>query len=129
MRTTNILSALAITGLLFACGKSETKSTDKPATTDKAPASNGDRIAISVTEKGFEPENVSVPSGKPVTLVFTRKTDSTCAKEVVIPLDGNKIEKALPLNEPVAIDVTFPKAGQVTYACGMDMVKGTVVVQ
>lgn len=129
MRTTNILSALAITGLLFACGKSETKSTDMPTTTDKAPVSSADRIAISVTEKGFEPENVSVPSGKPVTLVFTRKTDSTCAKEVVIPLDGNKIEKALPLNEPVAIDVTFPKAGQVTYACGMDMVKGTVVVQ
>ena len=109
-----------------ACSKSEPK-----ATTDNKPAppTSGDRIAISVTEKGFEPDNVSVPGGKPVTLVFTRKTDSTCAKEVVIPLEGKKIEKALPLNEAVAIDVTFPKAGQITYACGMDMVKGTVVVQ
>lgn len=126
---TRILSALAIAALAVACSKSETKSTgDKPATTDKAPAAS-DRIAISVTDKGFEPENVSVPSGRPVTLVFTRKTDSTCAKEVVIPLDGQKIEKKLPLNEAVAVEVTFPKAGQITYACGMDMVKGTVVVQ
>jgi plastocyanin domain-containing protein len=125
-----VLSTLAIAALSVACSKSETKSAgDKPATTDKAPAPAADRVAISVTEKGFEPENVSVPSGKPVTLVFTRKTDSTCAKEVVIPLDGQKIEKKLPLDEAVAVEVTFPKAGQITYACGMDMVKGIVTVQ
>ena len=70
-----------------------------------------------------------MPSGKPITLVFTRKIDSTCAKEVIIPLDGEKIEKKLPLNEAVAVEVTFPKAGQVTYACGMDMLKGVVTVQ
>lgn len=120
-----VLSVLAIASFVVACSKSEPKSAgDKPP-----PPATGDRIAISVTEKGFEPENVSVPSGKPVTLVFTRKTDGTCAKEVVIPLDGKKIEKPLPLNEPVAIAVTFPKAGQITYACAMDMVKGVVVVQ
>ena len=113
-----LVGALAFASIV-ACGKSEKKPTP--------PAS--DRIAISVTENGFEPENVSVPGGKPVTLVFTRKTDSTCAKEVVIPLEGTKIEKPLPLDEAVAIEVTFPKAGSITYACGMDMVKGTVIVQ
>lgn len=127
--TMKLLSTLAIASLAVACSKSETKSSDRPAATDKAPAPAGDRIAISVTDKGFEPENVAVPSGKPVTLVFTRNTDSTCAKEVVIPIEGQKIEKKLPLNEAVAVEVTFPKAGQITYACGMDMVKGTVVVQ
>ena len=126
---TSILSALAIAGLMGACSKSENKSADKPAPADRAPPAMGDRIAISVTEKGFEPENVSVPSGKPVTLVFTRKTDSTCAKEVVIPVEGQRIEKKLPLDEAVAIEITFPKAGQITYACGMDMIKGVVTVQ
>lgn len=130
MTKTGILSALAIAGLVFACNKSENKSGGKPAATDKAPPTTaGDRIAISVTEKGFEPDNVSVPSGKPVTLVFTRKTDSTCAKEVIISIEGQKIEKKLPLDEAVAVEVTFPKAGQVTYACGMDMFKGVVTVQ
>lgn len=148
MTTTKIVIAfaLALAGLATACGKSDTA---QNAPTGKAPADNppadkvptentpadrasapaADRVSISVTEKGFEPENVSVPSGKPVTLVFTRTTDSTCAREVVIPLDGQKIEKKLPLNEAVAVEVTFPKAGQITYACGMDMIKGVVTVQ
>lgn len=39
--------------------------------------------------------------------MFTRKTDITCAEEVVIPLDGQKIEKELPLNEAVAVELTF----------------------
>jgi len=88
-----VLSVLAIAGLAVACSKSEKSTGNKPPPT--APAVTGDRVAISVTDKGFEPENVSVPSGKPVTLVFTRKTDGTCAKEVVIPFDGQKIEKKL----------------------------------
>lgn len=120
--TTMILGVLGVS----ACSKSEPK-----VTTDNslATTTRGDRIAISVTERGFEPDNVSVPGGEPVTLVFTRTTDSTCAKEVVIPIDGKSIEKPLPLNEAVAIEVTFAQAGQITYACGMDMVKGTVVVR
>ena len=36
-------------------------------------------IAIAVTEKGFEPEAVTVPAGKPVTLLVTRQTTKTCA--------------------------------------------------
>jgi hypothetical protein len=30
---------------------------------------------------------------------------------------------------PVEIAATFPKAGKLGYACGMDMIKGTVVVE
>ena len=29
----------------------------------------------------------------------------------------------------VAVEVTFPKPGQITYACGMDMLKGVITVQ
>lgn len=64
------------------------------------------------------------------TLVFERKSDQTCAKQVVIKMaDGSKIEKDLPLNTPVEIAATFPTAGKLGYACGMDMVKGTITVQ
>ena len=88
------------------------------------------RLDIQVTEKGFEPDAINVPAKKPVTLVFTRKTDSTCTKSVVLKLDdGKKIEKELPLNKAVEIAVTFPKAGRLGYACSMDMNKGTIVVQ
>jgi plastocyanin domain-containing protein len=93
-------------------------------------AGGGARVEIAVTDKGFEPGDVTVPAGKPVTLVFDRKTDQTCAKQVVLDTgDGKKIEKDLPLNTPVEIATTFPKAGKLGYACAMDMMKGTITVQ
>ena len=100
------------------------------AAADQAPTTKPTRLEIAVTKKGFEPESVTVPAGKPVTLVFTRKTQATCTKQIVLTLaDGTKIERALPLDTAVEIPVTFPKAGKLGYACGMDMNKGVIVVQ
>jgi plastocyanin domain-containing protein len=99
------------------------------ASADTTPTKTS-RIEIAVTKRGFNPDNISVPANKPVTLVFTRKTDSTCTKSVVLTLDdGKKVEKDLPLDKPVEVAVTFPKAGKLSYACSMDMVKGIIVVQ
>ena len=96
---------------------------------DKKASVDASQVQIAVTQKGFEPDSVAVPAGKPVTIVFTRKTEQTCAKKVVLTLgDGKKIEKDLPLDTPVEIAATFPKAGTLGYACGMDMMKGTIVV-
>ena len=88
------------------------------------------RFDIQVTRSGFEPANITVPAKQPVRLVFTRKTDMTFTKSVVISLDdGKKIEKELPLDTPVSIDLTFPKAGKLAYACSMNMAKGVIVVR
>jgi plastocyanin domain-containing protein len=46
---------------------------------------------------------------------------------VVFPSLG--IRRALPLNEPVAIDFTPARGGDVAFTCGMQMLHGTVVVQ
>ena len=88
------------------------------------------RIAITVGRRGFEPGDITVAAKQPVTLVFTRTTDATCAKSVVVVVDDKtKIEKPLPLDKAVEIPVTFPRAGKLSYACSMDMVKGTITVQ
>jgi plastocyanin domain-containing protein len=88
------------------------------------------RFEVSVTTKGFEPDAITVPARTPVVLVFTRKTDATCTKSVVLTLDdGKKVERELPLGKPVELEVTFPKAGKLGYACSMDMTKGVIVVQ
>ena len=84
-------------------------------------------VAIDVTDRGFVPAAAKVHAGEPVTLVVTRKTDATCAKEIVIADEG--IRKDLPLNEPVRIEFTPTKQGDVLYVCGMGMVTGTLVVQ
>jgi plastocyanin domain-containing protein len=97
-----------------------------PALADSRPQ----RLAIAVTTKGFEPDAITVPAKKPLTLVFTRKTEATCTKTIVVKLgDGKTIERELPLDKPVEIAVTFPKAGKLGYACSMDMNRGTIVVQ
>ena len=115
--------------LLTACNKKD-ESAPKPTPAAPTKSADGTRFDIKVTEKGFEPADVAVPVGKPVTLVFERKTDQTCAKQVVLTMDdGKKIEKQLPLNTPVELAATFAKAGKLGYACGMDMIKGNIVVQ
>ena len=103
----------------------------KPAKeTATATAKKGEKVEISVTDKGFEPDKVTVKKGESVELVFTRKTDKTCIKEVVLDTGApKKIQKALPLNKPVTIKTKFAKAGSLSYACNMNMFSGTVTVQ
>ncbi len=84
------------------------------------------RVAIQVTEDGFVPASVTVPAGKPVTLVVTRTTDNTCATTMV--MKAMNIRQKLPLNEAVEVTFTPKEPGTLDYACGMDMVKGKVVV-
>ena len=88
------------------------------------------QIDIAVTEVGFEPKKVTVKRGEDVTLAFTRKTDKTCAKEVIVYVnDKNKVEKQIPLNQVVPVTVMFSKSGELRYACGMNMLGGVIVVQ
>jgi plastocyanin domain-containing protein len=82
---------------------------------------------VAVTEKGFEPSSITVRSNVPAKITFTRKTDATCATEVVVP--EYNIKRALPLNQPVTVEFTPKKAGEIAFACGMNMLKGKVVVQ
>jgi hypothetical protein len=83
-------------------------------------------IEIAVTEKGFEPSHVTVAAGQPLKLVVTRRTDATCAKEIVIP-DAH-LEARLPLGTPVTLTFTPKNAGTIRYACGMYMITGILEV-
>ena len=103
------------------------------ASADTAPKKNAkdpSRIEITVNKRGFDPGEVHVPANKPLTLVFTRTTEQTCTKSVVLTLDdGKKLERELPLDQAVEVPVTFKKAGNLSYACSMDMTKGIIVVK
>ena len=93
-------------------------------------AAESRRIDISVTEMGFSPDKIAVKKDEAISLVFTRKTDKTCAKDVIIHVnDKEKIEKVLPLNTPVTVETKFSKPGDIRFACGMNMVSGVIQVQ
>lgn len=83
------------------------------------------KVEMSVTEKGFEPQNIRVKKGLPVTLVITRKTDITCATEIVI--DEHKIKTPLPLNKAVTVTFTPSKTGALKYGCAMNKMIGGVI--
>ena len=85
------------------------------------------RVSISVTDKGFQPPVVNVKAGSPVTLVVKRVEQRTCATELVLKEHG--INQPLPLNEEVEITFTPTQSGDLTYACAMDMYRGTIHVQ
>ena len=82
---------------------------------------------VVVSEQGYEPAKVTLRAGTPARITFERTTDKTCGMEVVFP--SLNIKRALPLNDPVVIDFTPVKSGDIAFACGMNMLHGTVVVQ
>ena len=82
---------------------------------------------VVVNEQGYEPAKVTLRAGTPARITFVRTTDKTCGTEVVFP--SLNIKRALPLNEPVVIEFTPTKSGDIAFACGMNMLHGTIVVQ
>jgi plastocyanin domain-containing protein len=83
-------------------------------------------VTVEIKSKGFEPDSLKLKAGVPAKVTFVRKTDETCAREVVIKDYG--IERKLPLNEPVIVELT-PRKGEFTFACGMNMLKGKWIVE
>ena len=84
-------------------------------------------IEIRVTEEGFVPARVEARAGQPVTLVFRRTTEHTCATEAVFPSLGRTL--ALPLNKSVRTTLRPRSKGTIEFACGMGMYTGQVVVR
>jgi plastocyanin domain-containing protein len=99
------------------------------AATEAAPAAKPGAakvIEMTVTSEGYVPDKIHVAKGEKVRLQITRKTDKTCATEIVIKDLG--INQPLPLNKMVTVEFTPKKSGQLKYACGMDMISGILFV-
>ncbi len=82
---------------------------------------------VEITAAGLVPARVTVPAHQAVDLVFIRRVEETCGTEVLIPdLD---VRRALPLNERVTVRLDPREPGDLTFSCGVDMLKGVIVVQ
>lgn len=78
-------------------------------------------------EGGYSPKVISIPKGKTTKINFIRKDPTSCLEEVV--LGDFRIRKYLPLNQKVTIELTPQKAGEFSYACGMNMYHGKIIVR
>jgi Cu(I)/Ag(I) efflux system membrane fusion protein len=84
-------------------------------------------VEVTIGPDGFSPQRIELDAGVPARLVFTRTTESTCATNVQVPaFDVEPTD--IPMNEPTAITFTPDETGRFTFACGMNMIKGTLLV-
>lgn len=86
------------------------------------------QITIVVGDSGFEPNALRLRRGVPTRLVFDRQTESACAAEVKIP-DFGIAPIELPLGTSTTIEFTPDKTGRYHFACGMDMLRGALLIE
>jgi len=119
----SLASLVVAAGIMaIGCGRSE-----QGAPRGQRSSGQAREIHIAVTDKGFEPAEVKVPSGRPMTLVITRKTDQTCA--TAVEFASLNVRDSLPLDQPVRITLPAGPARTVSYECGMHMLGGKIIVQ
>jgi plastocyanin domain-containing protein len=93
-----------------------------------AELSEGGVQEIKVTVKGgYSPDVIVVKENLPVRLNFYRDETSSCSEQVVFGDFG--IIKDLPAFKTTPIEFTPDKPGEFTFACGMNMLRGKLIVE
>ena len=83
-------------------------------------------VKVKVDKNGFSPSSIDIEAGHKLNLVFNRANDKNCGSKVVFTKLG--ISKTLPVGKDVVVSITPTESGQISFACGMGMYKGSIVV-
>lgn len=76
---------------------------------------------------GYSPDVIRVRQGVPLRLLFDRREGGECTSHVVFPDFG--VNKALPAFGKATVELTPDTAGEFGFACGMNMVRGRLIVE
>ncbi len=83
---------------------------------------------IKVTVKGgYSPDVIVVKEGAPVRLDFYRDETASCSEQIIFGDFG--IARDLPAFETTPIEFTPDKTGEFTFTCGMNMMRGKLIVE
>jgi Cu+-exporting ATPase len=83
---------------------------------------------VDITVKGgYSPNLIRVQEGVPLRLVFDRQENSDCSARVVFPDFG--VSKSLAAFGRTVVELDPAQAGEFGFACGMNMLHGTLVVE
>jgi len=92
-----------------------------------AKAAGGVQEIPIVVKGGYTPDTILVQAGKPVRLLFYRDETADCSERVVF--EGLGIDQALPAFQTTAVEFTPADEGEYPFRCGMNMLKGLLVVE
>ncbi len=70
---------------------------------------------------------IEVEAGRPVRLLFRREEVAACSDIVLLPEWG--IVQRLPAHEETAVEFTPREPGTYSFTCGMNMMRGRIVVR
>lgn len=84
------------------------------------------RVIEIVIEGTYKPQRIEITEGEHVRLRFVRKDYGPCTREVIFP--KLNLKRELPTDQPVMVDLPALAPGEYEFKCGMNMIKGTLVV-
>src|SRR5215469_17907818 len=93
----------------------------------QVPQAPSDAVLVKVSAAGYQPSQIPAKAGRPLKLAFFRVDAQNCGRLVRFPSLG--IERELPPGRTVVIEVTPRKSGPLAFSCGMNMMKGELLVQ
>jgi len=96
-----------------------------PQKATQAQVSGGVQTVDIVVRGGYSPNLVRVTAGTPVRLRFDRQDNSDCTSRVVFP-DFRRSASLAPF-ATTTLDLTVDEPGEYAWACGMNMLHGTLV--
>ncbi|MGP3921058.1 heavy metal translocating P-type ATPase [Nonomuraea sp. 10N515B] len=83
---------------------------------------------VEITVKGgYSPDRIRVRQGVPLRITFDRRESGECTSQVVFPDFGTS--KALPAFGKATVELMPDRAGEYGFACGMNMVRGRLIVE
>lgn len=83
---------------------------------------------INITVKGgYSPDMIVVHQGAPVRLNFYRDETAACSEQIIFGDFG--IARDLPAFQTTPIEFTPDQPGEFTYTCGMNMMRGKIIVE
>lgn len=93
----------------------------------QADLANGRQEGQVVVKGGYEPEVLYLKQGVPAEVTFKMEDKTACLSHVVFSSLG--VDKDLSKEKLAKVQIPTDKAGEVDYACGMDMFHGKIVVR
>lgn len=76
---------------------------------------------------GYDPDVIVVEAGRPVRLDFYRDETASCSDTVVFGDFG--IARPLPAFKTTSVELTPEQPGEFTFTCGMNMMRGRLIVE